>query len=188
MEQDQVAFLQNESQRDAPLSKVIENYTPPDTLCGTLKSWMIWKFIILGGFTAITVTIPIIMIPIVGRKWFDESDDDDCDTSSYSRYAFYSSVFQCLAGFSSLISQSYIGRLSDAFGRKRFLYFVWFCTTIYMVPLCFSDNIWFYFALLPVSTLSGMINGMPTMLRLFFCTFLSLISLSSRSIKYDKYT
>lgn len=167
MDEVQGRFLQqNESQRDAPLSNIADNYVPPDTLKGTLKSWMIWKFIIYAGFTAMSIVVPIIMIPILGRKYFDQSDNDDdenCDSGSYSRYALWYSVFQSISGLTALFSQGYIGRLSDAYGRKRFLYFVWFCTTIPMVPLCFTDNIWFYFALLPISALSGMIDGMPTM-------------------------
>eukprot|EP01084_Bolivina_argentea_P021566 40075_1 len=160
--------LDNENQRDAPLSNITDNYNPPDTLKGILKSCMIWKYIIYGCFTAQTIAIRMITIPIIGRQYFDESDnnmDNNCDIKSYSRFAFWLSIFQCLSGFVAFISQGYIGRLSDAFGRKRFLYFVWICTISQYIPLCFTTNIWWYLALSPLAGFSGMVNGLPTILQ-----------------------
>ena len=109
-------FLQNESQRDAPLSDIADNYVPPNSLKGSLKSCMIWKFIVYGMLVANSIVVPMIIVPVLGRKYFDESNDDqNCDKGSYSRYALWISVFHSIAGFVALISQSYIGRLSGTY-------------------------------------------------------------------------
>eukprot|EP01083_Nonionella_stella_P066908 176592_1 len=167
MEQNLHLHLQNENQRDTPLSNSCENYTPPTTLRGTLTSWTIWKFLIYGSFYGFSASVLMIMVPAVGRTYFDDNTDNtaDCDRNSYSRYAFWSAIFHNLTGVVALLSQSYIGRLSDALGRKKFLYFTWVCMTIPIISLCFTNNMWWYFALGSIVGLSGMVTGMPTILQ-----------------------
>ena len=84
-----------------------------------------------------------IFITLYGAQWFADCLLDngrevpaDCDPD-YITFNFYSTMFTSIEGFISFLLSSFIGRLSDSFGRKLFLIVAIFTFMIPRVTMIF---------------------------------------------------
>ena len=62
-----------------------------------------------------TIVVPIIIIPVLGRKYFDESDDSQNCDKEVIRDMLFDLCISFYRRFIALISQGYIGRLSGVY-------------------------------------------------------------------------
>eukprot|EP01084_Bolivina_argentea_P252870 424596_1 len=97
------------------------------------------------------------------RTWEDQQKNSDClsndDNYDYTTYNFNISIFVSLAGLVSFLFSGYIGRLSDAYGRKWIFILYLVTKLIPNIPLLFTDNIWYNFYLYPITGLNGGMNS-----------------------------
>lgn len=129
-----------------------------------LKSWKIWRLLIYIVFVVINLGIRLIIVPIIGRKFFEEENtsDNDCNTDTNALWSYWSNMSISFAALIGFLTQTYIGRLSDAHGRKPFLVATIILLFLWNGILCFTQNMWIYLATLPIIGLNGAFTGMPT--------------------------
>eukprot|EP01084_Bolivina_argentea_P207425 353901_1 len=104
--------------------------------------------------------MPTVFMSAYGAEWFAKQNcsDDDCPFD-YATWTFYSSLFLSLRGVIAFLFASYIGRLSDAYGRKRFIYMHIITSVLPTLPLLFWYNMWPYFTLYLFGGLNGSNNS-----------------------------
>lgn len=153
------------------------------TVTHIICSFAFWKIAIYAIWLQFCDQMLNIAVPILGAEFFNETNnnngsDDACNSSSNSTYAFYSSLFASFSGILGLLFQSYIGQVSDMYGRKPVLLFIWsfrligYGLTLLVYKINFGIQFfqnyyfWFYLILSSVSNfLNGSFGGLPTILQ-----------------------
>ena len=118
--------------------------------------WFIFKILFFSQVFAAGL-----FVPLYAAEWFGgclDSDgftaDDDC-TPDYSTYAYYSTMFISIAGLITFLISSFIGHLTDTFGRKIFFFIA---VVTWMIPRCimvFYVDFYLYFALSLFEAING---------------------------------
>ena len=115
------------------------------------------------------------------RTWAEQANGSDClandDNYDYATYNFNLSIFVSLAGLVSFLFSGFIGRLSDAYGRKFFFIFYLFAKLIPWIPLLFTDNIWYNFYLYPMVGLNGGMNSATPVMIAYMADMCSMSTL-----------
>ena len=96
--------------------------------------------------------MPSVFMSAYGAEWFSIHGDNGPGVGyNYTKWTFYSSLFLSLRGVIAFLFAGFIGRLSDKYGRKPFL-FTLITNSLPIIPLIFVYNIWpyFFFILLEV--------------------------------------
>eukprot|EP01084_Bolivina_argentea_P040357 74583_1 len=144
---------------------ITENAEQPPkntSLCHTLKSRRLWIFLFYGLLLAMFSMMIGIVTPVIGGKFFESSKHSDGN----AQFSFWNGISQSVGGILAFLFEGYIGRLSDAYGRKKIMICVWI---LYILPnlslLITSYNVWIWLCLSPLSSLSGALGGMPTVLQ-----------------------
>lgn len=116
--------------------------------------------------------MPLIFITAYGAQWLsncdtinhsDDADDKECEFN-YKRYQFYNSLVLSIRGLMAFIFGTYIGHLSDEFGRKTFLLLQVFAYLLPFACLAFLDNLWLYFAFFGLSGIFGGQKGQTSIM------------------------
>lgn len=93
------------------------------------------------------------------NTWKLQEKDSEClnnsDNFNYPKLNIWQSASYTLMGLVSFLFSGYMGRLSDAYGRKFFFIFFCICKVIGYIPLLIVDNIWYNMALTPIAGLTG---------------------------------
>ena len=161
-----MATPQTKQSLDATL---LYNDLPQPSLKDAICNKKLLKITMYGMFIAFAFRLPAIVMPILGAKYFDPDDDNSdsdngCDSKGNATYAMWSSLFSCIGGAIGFCFESFLGRISDAYGRKKIMYFTWFALFIGNASMCITNNVWFYLILFPLSSFAGLFAGMPTVL------------------------
>ena len=132
----------------------------------SLLSCRLWNLFFYGLLLALMSMLTSIVTPVIGCKFFEEHHDGNGSIDGNSKYSFWNGISGSIGGLLGFLFEGYVGRLSDAFGRKKLMIFIWI---LFVLPnlllLITSFNIWVYLAVSPISCLSGAVGGMPTILQ-----------------------
>ena len=127
----------------------------------TLWGFKGFPWILLFTFTYIAAGyMPSVFMPAYGAEWFAgcTDSDEDCDFD-YTSYQFYQSLFMSIRGLVSFLFAGFIGRASDAYGRKIFLILNVVFSFLPYIPLLFVYNLWPYFFFYVLMGLNGSNNS-----------------------------
>ena len=116
--------------------------------------WSLVIFTLLGTKVTGSVT------PIVGANYFS-SKYNLSKSKAYIKYAYYSGLSASLSGLIGFLLDPLLGQMSDIYGRKPLLMFVWFVQVPSIICLAFTDNIWYYLFFNILTGLSGQFLGSP---------------------------
>jgi len=153
-------------EHDLSLSLINENLD--EHYCTLLCSPFMRRMLSLIGLYLTSRYIPAVFMATYGAEWFagctDSSSDDNCDPD-YTSYQLYNSLFLSIEGLISFLFAGYIGRASDAFGRKYVIFFGVFISMLPFLIMFLFENLWIYFIFVVISGLKGCTDGVtPVML------------------------
>ena len=124
--------------------------------------YLLFNFLFTGS-----TFLPSVFIVDYGARWLagcDPNTSDLCTAINYAELNFYQSLATSFRGAVAFLCAGYVGRLSDAYGRKWFLMLhpVLYCVPI--LPLIIDNNFLWYLVLTPISGFVGASLGLsPTM-------------------------
>lgn len=113
------------------------------TLSEALCCWDVWNPVIFGWFPVLNYQIATILAPAIGQRYFLDQYPDWSDNHADSYFAYWVGIFSTLSGICGFLGQSYIGQLSDIYGRKPLLFFILLFTQASGIILTFTDNVWY---------------------------------------------
>eukprot|EP00484_Ammonia_sp_Unknown_P001199 CAMPEP_0197023324 /NCGR_PEP_ID=MMETSP1384-20130603/4044_1 /TAXON_ID=29189 /ORGANISM="Ammonia sp." /LENGTH=429 /DNA_ID=CAMNT_0042451519 /DNA_START=172 /DNA_END=1461 /DNA_ORIENTATION=+ len=115
---------------------------------------------------AFAFQFPSGVMPYVGAQYFkDDSSTSDSCNSGDAKYAYYNGIFTSIGGAVAFLLEGYLGRLADVYGRKKIMYFTWFCMFSAYSLMVFTNNVWFAIGLSPLVALCGASGGISTVLQ-----------------------
>merc|ERR1719474_1224976 len=125
----------------------------------TQKDFVLWFIFKITFFTAVFSVG--LFVPLYAAEWFGgclESDDvtpiDGC-SPDYTTYTFWSTMFYSIGGVITFSVSSYVGHLTDKYGRKLFFYVAVITWMIPRVVMIFYINFYVYFSLCLLTALNG---------------------------------
>ena len=119
-------------------------------------TWKVWRVALYAMLIAFSIQLPNIVAPTIGSDWFNDND---------AKYSYWNGIFVSISGIFGFLTQGYIGKMSDIYGRKPLMIFVW-CTIFFSVCwLTLTKNIWYYLVLLPFGEMNGSFGSIPTVLQ-----------------------
>ena len=181
-------FQVNPSSSSRPLLsqlKELKTYKPFVKLC-----YLLFFYIVISY-------MPSVFMSAYGAEWFggcidrsktilDNSinistkSEDECDFD-YASWQLYTNLFTSFRGLISFLFCGFIGRISDAYGRKICMFINVFVNQFHFVPIIFIPNLWVYFI---VSLLNG-VNGSENSLTPIMAAYVSdILPIDLRTIGY----
>lgn len=139
----------------------------PVTITDILANVKFARYLLFNFVFTASTFLPSVFIVDYGARWFancDPNTSDLCTTINYAELNFYQSLAASFRGAIAFLCAGYVGRLSDAYGRKCFLLLhpVLYCLPIF--PLLIDNNFLLYLVFTPISGFVGASLGLsPTM-------------------------
>lgn len=111
--------------------------------------------------------LPSVFITDYGARWFagcNPNTDDACYGIDYTTLNLYQSLSTSLRGVLAFFFAGFVGRLSDAYGRKIFLLAHPILYLLQILPLIIASNFLWYLLLTPLAGLVGASLGLSPMM------------------------
>eukprot|EP00485_Elphidium_margaritaceum_P017599 CAMPEP_0202734198 /NCGR_PEP_ID=MMETSP1385-20130828/188554_1 /ASSEMBLY_ACC=CAM_ASM_000861 /TAXON_ID=933848 /ORGANISM="Elphidium margaritaceum" /LENGTH=623 /DNA_ID=CAMNT_0049400545 /DNA_START=1 /DNA_END=1872 /DNA_ORIENTATION=- len=124
--------------------------------------YLLFNFLFIGSSF-----LPSVFITNYGARWFsgcNPNTSDICYGIEYSKLNFYQSLSTSMRGCIAFFFAGFIGRLSDAYGRKMFLFLHPILYSLQILPLIIASNFLWYLLLTPCAGLVGASLGLTPMM------------------------
>eukprot|EP01084_Bolivina_argentea_P280685 480061_1 len=124
--------------------------------------YLLFNFLFIGSSF-----LPSVFIVNYGARWFagcNPNSSAKCDTINYTQLNFYQSLSTSMKGLIAFFFAGFVGRLSDAYGRKIFLLLHPILYSLQILPLIFANNFLWYLLLIPCSGFIGASLGLSPMM------------------------
>eukprot|EP01083_Nonionella_stella_P014897 41717_1 len=150
-------FIKSLRQREQAIASI------SDVLSNTkFTKYLLFNFLFIGSSF-----LPSVFIVDYGARWFagcNPNSSDICIDINYTTLNFYQSLSTSMKGAIAFLFAGFVGRLSDAYGRKIFLIAHPILYSLQILPLIFANNFLWYLLLTPCAGLVGASLGLSPMM------------------------
>lgn len=133
------------------------------------------RLLVLIGFYMLPTSMIQVFLTPYGVAWFggcyedtsSEMEADDCQPN-YTKYNLYNSISLSSMGFVSFLFSGFFGRLSDAYGRKPFLFMTMVIGLMCRGVMVFYEDLWLFLGLRILYGLNGGRDAQTPVMNAYF--------------------